>query len=178
MRAREAKLNRLKQKKNSMLPQDQDDDRDEHDTIDDEDEETDTVKRTPTPQPMSKSESAFESSKKNTEIEPTSVPIKPASVVKVAGAAAPPVPPKHDRPPSVERLAQPSISNSRPSTASQAAPSTPTKTPEFEPQKPTFKAERICRLSITVNCCDFINDILLFGTDDGLYSFDPQGTLN
>nr|KAJ3422933.1 Mitogen-activated protein kinase kinase kinase kinase 3 [Polyrhizophydium stewartii] len=38
----------------------------------------------------------------------------------------------------------------------------------------TFKAERVCRLSIQVNCANYLGDTLLFGTDDGLYAFETK----
>lgn len=37
-----------------------------------------------------------------------------------------------------------------------------------------FKASRICRLAIRVNCAEFIGDTLLLGTDDGLFSFETK----
>ncbi|KAJ3312761.1 hypothetical protein HDV04_002725 [Boothiomyces sp. JEL0838] len=37
-----------------------------------------------------------------------------------------------------------------------------------------FKAERVCRLSIVVNCADFMGDTILFGSDDGLYAFETK----
>ncbi|KAH6575531.1 hypothetical protein BASA50_002962 [Batrachochytrium salamandrivorans] len=37
-----------------------------------------------------------------------------------------------------------------------------------------FKAGRVCRLSIKVNCANFLGDTLLFGTDDGLYAFEAN----
>ena len=39
-----------------------------------------------------------------------------------------------------------------------------------------FKAERVCRLSIHVNCADLQGDAFLFGTDEGLYAFETKGT--
>lgn len=36
-------------------------------------------------------------------------------------------------------------------------------------KKPTFKAARICRTDVKVNCADFLGDLLLIGTDEGLY---------
>ncbi|OAJ42089.1 hypothetical protein BDEG_25591 [Batrachochytrium dendrobatidis JEL423] len=47
-----------------------------------------------------------------------------------------------------------------------------------EEKKPIFKAEKVCRLSITVNCANFLGDTLLFGTDDGLYAFETSGDFN
>ncbi|KAJ3324983.1 hypothetical protein HDV06_005572 [Boothiomyces sp. JEL0866] len=53
--------------------------------------------------------------------------------------------------------------------------------PEKQPASPvnsdithTFKAERVCRLSIVVNCADFMGDTILFGSDDGLYAFETK----
>ncbi|KAI8897486.1 CNH domain-containing protein [Globomyces pollinis-pini] len=40
--------------------------------------------------------------------------------------------------------------------------------------RPVFKAERVCRLAIQINCADFLNDTLLFGTDDRLYAFETK----
>jgi hypothetical protein len=42
-------------------------------------------------------------------------------------------------------------------------------------KKISFKAERICRLAIQVNCAEFWGNTLLFGTDDGLYAYDSDG---
>ncbi|KAJ3331376.1 SNARE-binding exocyst subunit S6 [Blyttiomyces sp. JEL0837] len=42
----------------------------------------------------------------------------------------------------------------------------------IQEKKPEFKATRICRLAIKVNCVETIGDFLLFGTEDGLFSFD------
>ncbi|KAJ3083932.1 hypothetical protein HK102_000828 [Quaeritorhiza haematococci] len=43
-------------------------------------------------------------------------------------------------------------------------------------RKPTFKAMRICRLTIKVNCAEFMGDTLLLGTDDGLFAFEINAT--
>ncbi|KAL2918803.1 hypothetical protein HK105_201637 [Polyrhizophydium stewartii] len=55
-----------------------------------------------------------------------------------------------------------------------AATSPARETPFSEAARPTFKAERVCRLSIQVNCANYLGDTLLFGTDDGLYAFETK----
>ncbi|KAI8593344.1 kinase-like domain-containing protein [Geranomyces variabilis] len=41
-------------------------------------------------------------------------------------------------------------------------------------KKPVFKASRMCRLTIQVNCAEFLGDTLLLGTDDGLFGFETK----
>ncbi|KAJ3123796.1 Mitogen-activated protein kinase kinase kinase kinase 3 [Nowakowskiella sp. JEL0407] len=38
--------------------------------------------------------------------------------------------------------------------------------------RPTFKATRLCRLGLQVNCAEFIENTLLLGTNDGLYAYE------
>ncbi|KAJ3039783.1 hypothetical protein HDV00_011910 [Rhizophlyctis rosea] len=39
-------------------------------------------------------------------------------------------------------------------------------------KKPTFKANRMCRLMLQVNCAEFLGETLLLGTDDGLFALE------
>ncbi|KAJ3057492.1 hypothetical protein HK097_004013 [Rhizophlyctis rosea] len=41
-------------------------------------------------------------------------------------------------------------------------------------KKPTFKANRMCRLMLRVNCGEFIGETLLLGTDDGLFALETN----
>lgn len=43
-------------------------------------------------------------------------------------------------------------------------------------RKPIFRASRICRTDVKVNCADFVNDSLLIGTDGGLFGFEMVGS--
>ena len=56
-------------------------------------------------------------------------------------------------------------------------PINPPPVPEVDTKTTVFKADRVCRLSIQINCADFLGDTLLFGTDDGLYSYESKGFL-
>ncbi|KAJ3343384.1 hypothetical protein HDU93_008749 [Gonapodya sp. JEL0774] len=44
------------------------------------------------------------------------------------------------------------------------------------PRKPVFKAMRICRLGMKVNCSDYLGDTLLFGNDEGLFAYELNST--
>lgn len=41
-------------------------------------------------------------------------------------------------------------------------------------KKPIFKASRVCRLAIKINCAEYADDVLLLGTDDGLFSYNTN----
>ncbi|TPX36540.1 hypothetical protein SmJEL517_g01390 [Synchytrium microbalum] len=45
-----------------------------------------------------------------------------------------------------------------------------------ETKKPIFKATRLCRISIRVDCAEYLGDTLLLGTDAGLYAFECSGS--
>lgn len=41
-------------------------------------------------------------------------------------------------------------------------------------RKPVFRAARLCRLPLKVNCADALGNTILFGTADGLYAYDIE----
>jgi serine/threonine protein kinase len=45
-----------------------------------------------------------------------------------------------------------------------------------EDTKPMFKADRVCRTNLSILCCAVVDGLLLFGCEDGLFGYMPNGT--
>ena len=206
-RSRHAKLARAKKVKNTPKEiednLDNDDDEDE-DEDENDNEETDTVKRAvspqpppPKPQPQQQDDISAPSSLSSVDKKLSELQMSPAmKTYKSLTQSTQNLPTTEGN----NRQSSYSVNNNKTDTSSiqdensrsSAAPTTPVTqnvtvkkpavpatpvVPEVDPKPTVFKADRICRLSIQINCADFLGDTLLFGTDDGLYSYESKGKI-
>ncbi|TPX67349.1 hypothetical protein SpCBS45565_g03850 [Spizellomyces sp. 'palustris'] len=175
-RTREAKRLRAVQGiKNPLFPQGQDEDEDEDD--DEAREKAETVKKRATAQKVEiNMDTALDQTLQQLSVkDPKSDTLR--SIEESEGHDEDTLGPLDERNKTIKKIPSHAKEESAAFVERVAVPEKPEQSNEKEtiPQrKPTFKASRMCRLAIQVNCAEFLGDTLLLGTDDGLFGFETK----